>query len=99
MQAYLLSDTADLLNGMHLAGVEGKKVTDESSLAEAYKAAAADGQTAVILITAALCRKYPALIKEFRSHPTPIITELPDEHGLSGSVLAQQLKNGVGIVI
>ena len=78
MRMYLISDNTDTLTGMRLAGVDGEKETLEKALNEVLK----DKNIGIILLTEALGKKYPELVKTVRTeHKKPLLIEIPDRHG------------------
>lgn len=84
MKFFLLSDNIDTRLGMRLAGVDGVVVHEKQEFHEAFDAAVADSDTAVLLITEKLVRLDPSYIEEYKVNAkTPLIVELPDRHGSS----------------
>ena len=83
MRYFVISDEKDTLVGLRLAGIEGAVATTASEVEARIKAAAAEGDIAILLITepcAALC---PDLIRELRlSAERPLVAVIP---GISGS--------------
>ena len=55
MRFYLISDNADTLVGMRLAGIEGELVHDAQAVEDAVNRCLADEQVGIILITHRLC--------------------------------------------
>ena len=55
MRFYLISDNADTLVGMRLAGIDGELVHDAQSVEDAVNRCLADEEVGIILITRPLC--------------------------------------------
>jgi V/A-type H+-transporting ATPase subunit F len=83
MRYFVIADEMDTLVGLRLAGIEGVVATTASEVEAQIKAAAADSNIAILLVTepcAALC---PDLIRELRlSAERPLVAVIP---GISGS--------------
>ncbi|MDL2287014.1 V-type ATP synthase subunit F [Eubacteriales bacterium OttesenSCG-928-G02] len=81
MKMYLISDNADTVTGMRLAGVDGE-ILDDNLLVEAkIIELAADEEIAVIFITPKIAHKIQKFMKNFiRTHPKPILALIPDGH-------------------
>ena len=78
MRMYLISDNTDTLTGMRLAGVDGVIANEKETLNEVLK----DKNIGIILLTEALGKKYPELVKTVRTeHKKPLLIEIPDRHG------------------
>lgn len=101
MRFYLISDNADTLVGMRLAGIEGELVHDAESVERAVNACLADGSTGIILITRQLCELCGEFITDVkRTHDQPLIVEIPDRHGSQGSdSIARYVRDTIGIKI
>lgn len=101
MRFYLISDNNDTAVGLRLAGISGEVVQTEEEVKNALDKALRDEGIGIILITQKLynlCPRYISDIKERVS--VPIITEIPDRHGSSGSsALAEAVREAVGIKI
>ena len=93
MRFYLISDNADTLVGMRLAGIDGELVHDAQSVA--------DEEVGIILITRPLCELCGDFITQTkRSYDKPLIVEIPDRHGSQGSdSIARYVRDTIGIKI
>ena len=95
MRFYLISDNADTLVGMRLAGIDGELVHD------AVNRCLADEEVGIILITRPLCELCGDFITQTkRSYDKPLIVEIPDRHGSQGSdSIARYVRDTIGIKI
>lgn len=101
MRFYLISDNADTLVGMRLAGIEGELAHDAESVEAAVNNCLSDDSTGIILITRPLCELCGEFITEVkRTHDKPLIVEIPDRHGSQGSdSIARYVRDTIGIKI
>ena len=67
MRMYLISDNADTLTGMRLAGVDGIIVKEKETLEKALNESLKDKNIGIILLTESLGRKFPDLVKTVKS--------------------------------
>ena len=82
MKMYLISDNTDTLTGMRLAGVEGVVAHSREEVTRALDDALDRKDVGILLLTEALGRNYPDLVKDVRSgHKMPLLIEIPDRHG------------------
>lgn len=82
MRMYLISDNTDTLTGMRLAGVDGVIANEKETLEKALNEVLKDKNIGIILLTEALGKKYPELVKTVRAeHKKPLLIEIPDRHG------------------
>ena len=82
MRMYLISDNADTLTGMRLAGVDGVIVKEKETLEKALNESLKDKNIGIILLTESLGRKFPDLVKTVRTeHKKPLLIKIPDRHG------------------
>jgi len=82
MKMYLISDNTDTLTGMRLAGVEGVVAHTREEVKSALDGAMEEKDIGIILLTEALGRRFPDLVKAVRSgHKMPLLIEIPDRHG------------------
>ena len=82
MRMYLISDNTDTLTGMRLAGVDGVIANEKGTLEKALNEVLKDKNIGIILLTEALGKKYPELVKTERTeHKKPLLIEIPDRHG------------------
>lgn len=79
---YLISDNIDTQTGMRLAGVEGCVVHEADEVVRELKAAVADSEIGIVLLTEKLGELIPEYIRELKlKTPVPLIVEIPDRHG------------------
>ena len=82
MRMYLISDNTDTLTGMRLAGVDGVIANEKETLEKALNEVLKDKNIGIILLTEALGKKHPELVKTARTeHKKPLLIEIPDRHG------------------
>jgi len=82
MKMYLISDNTDTLTGMRLAGVEGVVAHTHDEVRDALDRALGQKDIGILLLTEALGRKFPDLVKSVRSErKMPLLIEIPDRHG------------------
>lgn len=82
MKMYLISDNTDTLTGMRLAGVEGVIAHSHEEVKDALDTALSKKDVGILLLTEALGRQFPDLVRAIRSeHKIPILIEIPDRHG------------------
>ena len=82
MRMYLISDNTDTLTGMRLAGVDGVIANEKETLEKALNEVLKDKNIGIILLTEALGKKYPELVKTVRTEQKkPLLIEIPDRHG------------------
>ena len=67
MRMYLISDNTDTLTGMRLAGVDGVIANEKGTLEKALNEVLKDKNIGIILLTEALGKKYPELVKTVRT--------------------------------
>jgi V/A-type H+-transporting ATPase subunit F len=67
MKMYLISDNTDTLTGMRLAGVDGVIANEKGTLEKALNEVLKDKNIGIILLTEALGKKYPELVKTHRT--------------------------------
>ena len=82
MKLFLISDDADALTGLHLAGVEGVLVSDAQEAEAAFKKALEDPAIGILLITDSIARLCPEVVKNMKlSRKTPLLVEIPNSDG------------------
>lgn len=82
MKMYLISDNTDTLTGMRLAGVEGVIAHSYEEVKSALDTALSKKDIGILLLTEALGRQFPDLVRTIRSeHKMPLLIEIPDRHG------------------
>lgn len=100
MKFYLLTDDADTLVGMRLAGIEGSLVhSKEEALSLIEKAKTDD--IGMVLITPKIAKNCRAELVELKQQNKPLIVEIPDsdpENNPADSV-SDYIRDAVGIKI
>ncbi len=102
MKCFLISDNADTLMGMRLAGIDGVLVLKPEDVISALDKAAADNNTAVIFVTKKLTDMCRDEISERKlTLRRPLIVEIPDRHGDShiSETLSRYVSDAVGMKI
>ncbi len=102
MKCFLISDNADTLMGMRLAGIDGVHAGGQNEVLEALDKAAADNNTAVIFVTKKLADMCRDEISERKlTLRRPLIVEIPDRHGDShiSETLSRYVSDAVGMKI
>jgi len=97
MTFYLISDNADTLMGMRLAGIDGTVVHEKQEASDALDEAASP-DVAIVLMTGKaieLCREKVYDMK--LNTPKPLIVEIPDRHGTAN--ITDTIKKYVGEAI
>lgn len=102
MKFYLISDNVDTLMGMHLAGIDGVVVHEDSEVRETLQKAMDMPDVAVILMTERLVQVCPELVYDLKLHRRqPLIVEIPDRHG-SGRAkdsITRYVREAIGVKI
>lgn len=101
MRFFLISDNVDTAVGLRLAGIDGEIVHDVDGVKTALDKALKDNEIGIILITQKLYKLCPDYLADIKSRiSVPLITEIPDRHGSSGtSSFADAVRDAVGIKI
>lgn len=100
MKFFLLTDDADSLIGMRLAGIEGKYVTSREEALAQIESSANNG-VGILLMTpgvSALCRD---MLIELKKRNRPLIVEIPDSdpgHNSADSV-TDYIRDAIGVKI
>ena len=82
MKLYLISDDADALTGLHLAGVEGVLVSDAAEAETAILKAIEDPTIGILLMTDSLAAICPEIVKRIKLDcKTPLLVEIPNSDG------------------
>lgn len=102
MRFYLLSDNADTLMGMRLAGIEGQVLHEEREVREKLSKIMSDPNVGVVLMTNKLISLCPDLVDDLKLNcKKTLIVEISDRHGagqLSESI-TRYVREAVGINI
>ena len=88
--------------GMHLAGIDGVVVHEDSEVRETLKKAMDMEDVAVILMTERLVQLCPELVYDLKlNRKQPLIVEIPDRHG-SGRAkdsITRYVREAIGVKI
>ena len=86
MKFYTLSDNADTMVGMRLAGIEGEVIHSHEEVLQSLRRVMADPEIGVVLMTEKLINACPQAIYRYKlTQKRPLIVEVPDRLG-SGDV-------------
>lgn len=102
MKFYLISDNIDTQLGMRLAGIEGRVVHQPEEVEEALKAAYADPDIGIVLMTKKLIQLCAETVFEYKlNNKRPLIVEIPDRHATSqiSDTISRYIQEAVGIKI
>jgi V/A-type H+-transporting ATPase subunit F len=100
MKLFLISDKADTLMGMRLAGVEGVKCVTREETESAIRSAVADPELGILMITATLTELCRDLVTDRKlNFKRPLLVEVPDRDSPPGlaSSLERYIGDAVGI--
>ena len=101
MKYYVISDNADTMVGLRLAGIPGCRVAPREEALEAIDAAVADPSVGILLITealAAMCQDKLAPMK--LSAHTPLVVEIPDRHGSRNKdSITRYIREAIGVKV
>lgn len=101
MKYFVISDNADTLVGLRLAGIAGVRVQDRESALSAIDQAVAQPDIAILLITEALaelCQDKLAPMK--LSAQTPLVVEIPDRHGTRNKdSITRYIREAIGVKV
>ena len=102
MRFYVISDNHDTLTGMRLAGMEGVMAHEAAEVDAALKAAVAQEDVGIVLITERLVSLCPELIYNIKlTARRPLIVEIPDRHaeGRSAGSIMKYVREAIGVKI
>jgi V/A-type H+-transporting ATPase subunit F len=102
MRCWLISDNADTLTGMRLAGVDGVIVHTREELLPALQQAMQTEEIAVIMLTEKLSALAAGEITAQKSrNALPLVVTIPDRHGSTDMTasISRRLAETVGIHI
>lgn len=82
MKMFLISDNADTLIGMRLAGVKGVVVHLREDIINTFEDIFKNQEIQIVLITEKLADVVPDIILDIRlNRKYPLIVEIPNRHG------------------
>jgi V/A-type H+-transporting ATPase subunit F len=100
MKMYLLSDDIDTLTGMRLAGVEGYMIHGKAEFEEKLSSVMEDREIGVLLISRALYGEHSEIIDEIKlSTSLPLIVNIPDRYGGTGTDITSYISKAIGLKI
>ena len=99
MKYFVISDNADTLVGLRLAGIPGVRVSTREETLAAIDAALADADIGILLITEALAATCEDKLSPLKlSAQTPLVVEIPDRHGTrSKDSITRYIREAVGV--
>lgn len=102
MRFYLLSDNADTLMGMRLAGIEGEVLHEEAEVVRRLGELVEQSEIGVVLMTNKLINLCPELVYDIKlNRKSPLIVEVTDRHGAGqlSDAITRYVREAVGINI
>ena len=102
MRYYLISDTAEALDGLRLAGVTGELVTSPAEASDAVERACGDETVAVLLLTvgaAAMIQETVDRLKLAGHRPLVTVIPGPGEKGLGVNAMTGLIREAIGVKI
>ena len=100
MKFYLISDNADTLMGMRLAGIEGVVVKERTAVLGELSNAFEREDIGIVLITEKLIKLCPDEIYDLKlNRKSPLIVEIPNKEGASNITqsIEKYVSEAVGI--
>ncbi len=100
MRYYLISDSAEALDGMRLAGVPGELVADAAEAEAAVGRACADSAVAVLFMTTAVSEWIPDTVARHKlSGRQPLLAVIPgpDGRGLGPDSITGLIRQAIGV--
>ncbi len=94
----MISDSADTLTALRLAGIEGKGVKTPEELEEAANKCL-ETDVAILLFTSTLAEKSRSFVDSLKERSFPLVVEIPDrEHcGEKYDSLTSYVRDAMGI--
>lgn len=101
MKFFLLTDDADSLVGLRLAGIQGKLLQDGESALEQIQKISEDLDVGMILITPGIAKALGSSLTELKKKNLPLISEIPDSSAQNSSSdnVTDYIRSAVGIKI
>ena len=100
MKAYCISDNADTVMGMRLAGIEGEVIHEREGILKRLEQLIHDPEIAVILMTTKTVSLCYDVVSEYKLNlSSPLITEISDRHGSAkiGETIDRYISEAIGI--
>lgn len=86
MKAYVISDNADTVAGMRLAGFEGEVIRGRENILHRLDELIQMQDIAIILMTTKTIEPVSDIVSDYKMNlKKPLIVEIPDRHG-SGNI-------------
>jgi len=102
MRFFCISDNADTLTGLRLAGIEGTRVSERREVGAAIADAIAHPDVGVLLITEKLAAKCPDVISDLKlKHTATLVVEIPDSFGTGRSPdsITRYIRESIGVKV
>lgn len=100
MRYFVITDSTDTQVGLRLAGVEGVVVREPAQVRDAIRAAAADREIGVLLITEKLAARCQDLLAPMKlTAQRPLVVEIPDRHsaGRAPDSISRYIREAIGV--
>ena len=100
MKFYLISDDADALTGMHLAGIPGELISSKQEAEIAFKKVLEDETVGILLVTDSVALMCPEIIQEIKlKFKTPLLVEIPNSDGSArpGDTIMKIVHDAIGL--
>lgn len=102
MRMFAIADDNDVLTGLRLAGIEGRKASGKREIEASIEAARSDPDIAVLVITEVCAALAPDMVRELKlSSTNPLLVVVPDSHGTSeeANAITELIREAIGIKI
>ncbi|MEW9123659.1 MAG: V-type ATP synthase subunit F [Thermotaleaceae bacterium] len=102
MRVHLISDNADTLVGMRLAGIEGVVLHEKEAVLKELTSVKEDKTIGILIVTEKILNMAKAEFMNLKiSTNCPLIVEIPDRHGFSREkdYITRYIKDSIGIKI
>ena len=102
MKYFIISDDADILSGMRLAGIEGRLAKEEKQISQLLHQVREDETVAVLLITESCADMCRDAIDELRmSAARPLVAVIPGRNGeyTESDSISRLIRETIGVKI
>lgn len=102
MKYFVITDSADTLTGLRLAGMEGELAHNEAEAAAAIARTASDSEIGILLISESLAALCAAQLHSIRlTARLPLVVEIPDRHstGRAEGAIPRYIREAIGVKI
>ena len=98
MKRFILSDRADTLAGMRLAGIQGQLVK-EGEMLEGTIEKSDFSSVAILMITKSLAEKNRSFVDSLKQQNQPLVVEVPDREncGEESDSITRYVREAMGI--